>query len=153
MLFQLKLRSQVGASRPLPIKKRRPDLKITLKKLANEPLGARFRALLANWDALLFHACSTSSNLLEFSRLLQILRPIFTQFSSLGGKLSMPAKMFELWNYKNLIFSPMVSDIILIFFMQWVDMFEQLLSFINNILTLTELSGNWSKSLSNFCWV
>ena len=53
MLFQLKLRSQVGASRPLPIKKRRPDLKTTLKKLANEPLGARFRALFANWDALL----------------------------------------------------------------------------------------------------
>ena len=52
MLFQLKLRSQVDASRPLPIKKRRPDLKITLKKLANEPLGARFWALLANWDAL-----------------------------------------------------------------------------------------------------
>ena len=53
MLFQLKLRSQVDASRPLPIKKRRPDLKITLMKiLANEPLGARFQALFANWDAL-----------------------------------------------------------------------------------------------------
>ena len=53
MLFQLKLRSQVGAPRPLPIKKRRPDLKITLKKLANEPLGARFWSLSANWDALM----------------------------------------------------------------------------------------------------
>ena len=54
MLFQLKLQSNPGTPRPLPIKKRRPDLKITLKKLANEPLGARFRTLFANWDALLY---------------------------------------------------------------------------------------------------
>ena len=53
MLFQLKLQSKTGTPRPLPIKKRRPDLKITLKKLANEPWGARFRALFENWDALL----------------------------------------------------------------------------------------------------
>ena len=53
MLFQLRLQSKTGTLRPLPIKKRRPDLKITLKKLANEPLGARFQALFANWDALL----------------------------------------------------------------------------------------------------
>ena len=53
MLFQLKLRSKTGTPRPLPIKKRRPDLKITLKKLANEPLRARFRALFAIWDALM----------------------------------------------------------------------------------------------------
>ena len=45
MLFQLKFQSNPGTPRPLPIKKRRPDLKITLKKLANEPQGARFRAL------------------------------------------------------------------------------------------------------------
>ena len=53
MLFQLKLQSNPGTPRPLPIKKRRPDLKLTLKKLANEPLGARFWALFANWDALM----------------------------------------------------------------------------------------------------
>ena len=53
MLFQLKLQSKTGTSKPLSMKKRRPDLKITLKKLANEPLGARFRALFANWDALI----------------------------------------------------------------------------------------------------
>ena len=55
MLFQLKLQSKIRTLRPLPIKKRRPDLKITLKKLANEPLGASFQALFANWDALLDH--------------------------------------------------------------------------------------------------
>ena len=54
MLFQLKLQSKIGTSKSLPIKKRRPDLKITLIKCANEPHGARFRALFANWDALLF---------------------------------------------------------------------------------------------------
>ena len=52
MLFQLKLQSKTGTSKPLPIKKRRPDLKITLKKCANEPQRARFQALFANWDAL-----------------------------------------------------------------------------------------------------
>ena len=52
MLFQLKLQSKIGTPRPLPISKIRPDIKITLKKCANEPYGANFRALLANWDTL-----------------------------------------------------------------------------------------------------
>ena len=54
MLFQLKLQSKIGTLKPIPIKKRRPDLIITLKKCANESLGAKFRALSANWDALLW---------------------------------------------------------------------------------------------------
>ena len=53
MLFQLKLQSKIGTSKPLPIKKRRPDLEITLKKCVNGPLRANFRALLAKWDTLL----------------------------------------------------------------------------------------------------
>ena len=50
--FQLKLQMKTGTSRPLPIKKEAIS-KITLKKLANEPLGARFWSLSANWDALM----------------------------------------------------------------------------------------------------